>query len=300
MKLKNIMMATTLMAGMMASCAQPKAAETEAQTEKKDICVQLYSVRDLLQQPDSLDGILVKLAGMGYTSVEAANYNDGKFYGRTPEEFKAAVEKAGMTVLSSHVGRELSQEELASGNCEESLKWWDETIAAHKAAGMKYVVMPWMGVPKTLKDMQTYCDYFNEIGRRCQAAGMKFGYHNHNHEFQKVEDKEVMYDYMLQHTDPSLVFFEMDVYWVVRGQSSPVAYFKKYPGRFRLLHIKDELEIGQSGMVGFDAIFRNVKTAGTEGIVVEVERYSMPVIESVEQSIDYLLEAPFVPATYAN
>ena len=248
----------------------------------------------------SLDGILVKLAGMGYTSVEAANYNDGKFYGRTPEEFKAAVEKAGMTVLSSHVGRELSQEELASGNCEESLKWWDETIAAHKAAGMKYVVMPWMGVPKTLKDMQTYCDYFNEIGRRCQAAGMKFGYHNHNHEFQKVEDKEVMYDYMLQHTDPSLVFFEMDVYWVVRGQSSPVAYFKKYPGRFRLLHIKDELEIGQSGMVGFDAIFRNVKTAGTEGIVVEVERYSMPVIESVEQSIDYLLEAPFVPATYAN
>ena len=300
MKLKNIMMATTLMAGMMASCAQPKAAEAEAQTEKKDICVQLYSVRDLLQQPDSLDGILAKLAGMGYTSVEAANYGDGKFYGRMPEEFKAAVEKAGMTVLSSHVGRELSQEELASGNCEESLKWWDETIAAHKAAGMKYVVMPWMGVPKTLKDMQTYCDYFNEIGRRCQAAGMKFGYHNHAHEFQKVEDKEVMYDYMLQHTDPSLVFFEMDVYWVVRGQSSPVAYFKKYPGRFRLLHIKDELEIGQSGMVGFDAIFRNVKTAGTEGIVVEVERYSMPVIESVEQSIDYLLEAPFVPATYAN
>ena len=205
-----------------------------------------------------------------------------------------------MEVLSSHVGRTLSDEELASGNCEESLKWWDQTIAAHKAAGMKYIVMPWMDVPKTLKDMQTYCDYFNEIGRRCQAAGMKFGYHNHAHEFQKIEDKEVMYDYMLQHTDPSLVFFEMDVYWVVRGQAAPVEYFKKYPGRFRLLHIKDEMEIGQSGMVGFDAIFRNAQTAGVEGIVVEVERYSMPVIESVEQSLDYLLEAPFVPASYGK
>ena len=241
-----------------------------------------------------------QLAAMGYTSVEAANYGDGKLYGRTPEEFKALIEKYGMEVLSSHVGRGLSAEELASGNCEESLKWWDQTIAAHKAAGMKYIVMPWMDVPKTLKDMQTYCDYFNEIGRRCQAAGMKFGYHNHAHEFQKIEDKEVMYDYMLQHTDPSLVFFEMDVYWVVRGQAAPVEYFKKYPGRFRLLHIKDEMEIGQSGMVGFDAIFRNAQTAGVEGIVVEVERYSMPVIESVEQSLDYLLEAPFVPASYGK
>ena len=298
MKFKHIMMATSLVAGMMASCAQPSAAGTEGQAEKKEICIQLYSVRDLLSQPDSLEPIVKKLADMGYTSVEAANYGDGKLYGLAPQDFKALIEKYGMTVLSSHVGRTLSDEELASGNCEESLKWWDETIAAHKAAGMKYIVMPWMPVPKTLKDMQTYCDYFNEIGRRCQAAGMKFGYHNHNHEFQKVEDKEVMYDYMLQHTDPALVFFEMDVYWVVRGQSSPVEYFKKYPGRFSLLHIKDELEIGQSGMVGFDAIFRNVKTAGTEGIVVEVERYSMPVLESVEQSIGYLLEVPFVPAQY--
>ena len=73
--------------------------------------------------------------------------------------------------------------------------------------------------------------------------------------------KELMLDYMLQHTNPEYVFFQMDVYWVVRGQNSPVDYFNKYPGRFTMLHIKDHREIGQSGMVGYDAIFKNTDTA---------------------------------------
>lgn len=294
------MMAAAMCVGMVQAACTTQATAGDAGKDKKEVCIQLYSVRDLLSSADSLEPVLKRLAAMGYTSVEAANYGDGKFYGRTPEEFRQLVEQTGMKVLSSHTTRGLTDEELASGNLDEALKWWDQAIADHKAAGMEYIVTPWMSVPKTLKDLQTYCDYYNEIGRRCQAAGLKYGYHNHNHEFTKVEDKEVMYDYMLQHTDPSLVFFEMDVYWVVRGQAAPVEYFKKYPGRFRLLHIKDEMEIGQSGMVGFDAIFRNAPLAGVENIVVEVERYSMPVMESVQQSLDYLLEAPFVPARYGE
>lgn len=237
---------------------------------------------------------------MGYTSIEAANYDNGKFYGKTPEEFKSAVEKAGMTVLSSHCSRGLSGEEVASGDFSESLKWWDQSIAAHKAAGMKYIVNPGIGVPKTMKEMKMYCDYFNEIGKRCQQNGMKFGYHNHAHEFQKVEDKAVMLDYMIENTNPEYVFFQMDVYWIVRGQHSPVDYFNKYPGRFTMLHIKDHRELGQSGMVGFDAIFNNAKTAGVENIVAEIEDYSCPVMESVKKSIDYLLEAPFVKASYSK
>ena len=78
---------------------------------------------------------------------------------------------------------------------------------------MEYIVTPYLSVPKTLKDLQTYCDYYNEVGKRCQAAGLKYGYHNHAHEFQKVEDKELMLDYMLQHTNPEYAFFQMDVYW---------------------------------------------------------------------------------------
>ena len=93
--------------------------------------------------------------------------------------------------------------------------------------------------------LDTYFAYYNEIGKRCKQQGMSFGYHNHAHEFQKVEDK-VMYDYMLEHTNPEYVFFQMDLYWVVRGQNSPVDYFNKYPGRFQIFHVKDHREIGQS------------------------------------------------------
>ncbi|GCB34902.1 sugar phosphate isomerase/epimerase family protein [Bacteroides faecalis] len=275
--------------------ALPQAADAK---KKKDVTIQLYSVRDLIKEGSDFNALLKKLAQMGYSSVEAANYNDGKFYGLTPEDFKKAVEDAGMTVLSSHCSRGLSDQELASGDFTESLKWWDQCIAAHKAAGMKYIVTPWLGVPKTVKDLQTYCNYFNEIGKRCKENGMLYGYHNHAHEFEKVEGKEVMYNYMLENTNPDYVFFQMDVYWVVRGQNSPVDYFKKYPGRFKILHIKDDRELGQSGMVGFDAIFKNAATAGVQNIVAEIERYSCPVEESVKESIDYLLDAPFVKASY--
>lgn len=265
---------------------------------KKDVSIQLYSVRDKLNNGADLNNVLKELAQMGYTSVEAANYNDGKFYGKTPAEFKRAVEGAGMTVLSSHTTKGLSNEELASGDFSESMKWWDKCIADHKAAGMTYIVTPWMDVPKTVKDLATYCKYYNEIGKKCRQNGLKYGYHNHAHEFQKVEDKVVMMDYMLENTNPEDVFFEMDVYWVVRGQNSPVDYFNKYPGRFTVLHIKDHREIGQSGMVGFDAIFKNADKAGVKHIVAEIEKYSCPVEESVKQSLDYLLDAPFVKAAY--
>lgn len=266
---------------------------------KKDISIQLYSVRDKLNSGADLNNVLKELAQMGYTGVEAANYNDGKFYGKTPEEFKRAVEAAGMKVLSSHTTKGLSKEELASGNFSESMKWWDQCIAAHKAAGMTYIVTPWMDVPKTVKDLKTYCNYYNEIGKKCRQNGLKYGYHNHAHEFQKVEDKVVMLDYMLENTNPEDVFFEMDVYWVVRGQNSPVDYFNKYPGRFTVLHLKDHREIGQSGMVGFDAIFKNADKAGVKHIIAEIEKYSCPVEESVKQSLDYLLNAPFVKASYS-
>lgn len=211
MRIKHMMILSALCLSMMATSCSSHSTETAPETTKKEVAIQLYSVRDLVKDGSNLDQILKDLADMGYTSVEAANYNDGKFYGKTPQEFKQMVEKSGMTVLSSHTTHGLSDEELASGDFTEALKWWDQCIAAHKEAGMEYIVTPYLSVPKTLKDLQTYCDYYNEVGKRCQAAGLKYGYHNHAHEFQKVEDKELMLDYMLQHTNPEYVFFQMDV-----------------------------------------------------------------------------------------
>ena len=107
-----------------------------------------------------------------------------------------------------------------------------------------------------------------------------------------------MIDYMIEHTDPEAVLFEMDVYWAMMAQASPVDYFNKYPGRFKLLHIKDRREIGQSGMVGFDAIFNNTDKAGTETYYVEIEEYTDNALKSARESADYLKKAPFVKASY--
>ena len=276
----------------------------EAAPVRKDMCIQMYSARSIIGDPADgktpYEEVLKEMAAMGYTAVEAASYGNGKIYGDAPEVFRQKVEAAGMKVLSAHVGRGLSEAELESGDLTEALAWWDEAIAVHKAAGMDYIVTPWIGLQKSLKDLKTYCDYLNAVGRKCAEAGIKYGYHNHDYEFKKIEDV-VMFDYMLQNTDPEYVFYEMDVYWAVIGKASPVFYFKQYPGRFKLLHIKDETEIGQSGMVGFDAIFNNAAVAGMEHFVVEIERYGYEDIrKSFKESADYLLEAPFVKASYCK
>ena len=282
--------------------------QSYAQTNptKKDIGVQLYSVRSMMgsDSPSNENNadyinVLKKLANMGYTGVETANYKDGKFYNTSPSVFKKNVERAGMKVVSSHASKPLSKEELESGDFSASLKWWESCIAAHKEAGMKYIVTPWLAVPKTIKELDTEVKYLNEVGKLCRKAGIKYGYHNHAHEFEKVEG-QVMLDYMLSHTDPENVFFEMDVYWTVIGKASPVDYFKKYPGRFTALHIKDHREIGQSGMVGFDAIFANTDVAGVKYIFVELEEVTHDLETGLKQSIDYLLKAPFVKKSYSN
>ena len=268
----------------------------------KEIGVQLYSIRDVIGNPEAYarnhEEAFKALAQMGYTSVEAACYSDGKLYGVDPEQYKADLEAAGLKSLSTHIGRNLSDEELASGDFTESMKWWDQAIAAHKAAGCKYVVCPSFAVPQTLAGLKTYCDYFNAIGAKCKENGMLFGYHNHSHEFNKVEDK-VIYDFMLENTNPESVFFEMDVYWAVMGHAAPVEYFKKYPGRFTMLHIKDYRELGESGMVGFDAIFNNAGLAGMKDFIVEIEAFTKSDWkESMKACADYLLKSDFVKATY--
>jgi len=300
-------------------CTQQKAVNEVKEVKQKNIGLQLYSLRDTIgKNSENIDDMISKVGQMGYKYVEAANYNDGKFYGLTPEDFKAKLAAAGMFALSSHTGHPLDSV-ISKTNWNEVWAWWDKCIADHKAAGMKFIVNPWMQAPKTLADLQAYCDYYNKVGEKCAAAGIQFGYHNHNFEFLKKyplgtktavtlpdgkviqkDDEISMYDYMIAHTDPAKVFFEMDVYWVMMGQRSPVELFKKNPGRFLVLHIKDEKELGESGMVGFDAIFNNIATAGTKYLIVEVERYDLPPIESVQKSLDYLNNSCFVKDDYSK
>jgi sugar phosphate isomerase/epimerase len=154
------------------------------------------------------------------------------------------------------------------------------------------------------------CEVFNKAGEIAKAAGIKWGYHNHSGEFRRVvkeEDKnkqrnpwmpvgDIIYDLLLEGTDPSLVFFEMDVYWTVMGQNDPLEYFEKYAGRFPILHIKDRSILGKSGMMNFENIFNKAYEIGLDEFYVELEniRENITQFEGVKQCFDYLNNAPFV------
>ena len=292
----TLMVVSTL---LFLSCGQSKQDNNKADEAKvsKDLYIQLYSVRDDIKS--DFKGTITKVAEAGYKGVEAADYNNGKFYGLTPEEFKSEIEAVGMEVLSSHTGRPL-EGIIENTNWDEVWAWWDAAIDAHKRAGMKFIVTPWMPTPTSLEELSQYCDYYNQIGEKCNAAGIKFGYHNHNFEYKEIED-QIMYDYMLENTDPDKVFFQMDVYWTKQGGYDPVEYFNNYPNRFKLLHIKDEKELGGSDSVmDFDNLFKNIDQSGVEYLIVEVEHYNFEPFESIKMSIDYLLNNENVEAKYSK
>lgn len=256
---------------------------------KKSIGLQLYSVREDMQK-DPVKTIEA-VGKMGYTFVEAAGYNDGKFYGMQPAEFKSLVEKNKMTFLSSHTGIPLP--DSASWNT--AMEWWDRCIAAHAEAGVRYIVQPFMDSIgyASLEGLSRYCDYFNIVGKKCNEHGIKFGFHNHIKEFDEIEGQTI-YDFMLQHTDSSLVFFQVDLLWIYEGGKNVIDYFNRYPGRFALWHVKDEKELGESGKIDFKPIFENATIAGLEYPVVEQEEFTTTPLEGVKKSLEFLLKADYV------
>ena len=262
------------------SCTPPKPA--------KVIGLQLWSVKDDMK--NDAKGTIEKVGAMGYQFVEAAGYGDGKFYGIEPAEFKALAEANKLSFLASHTGQGLPD----SVKWAETMAWWDTCVAAHKAAGVTYIVQPWMGQEayRSLDTLKMYCDYFNAVGEKCNAAGIRFGYHNHDGEFKDVEGQTI-YDFMLKNTDPAKVMFEMDLFWITKGGKNPVDYFNAYPGRFELWHVKDQAEVG-AGPMDFKPIFENAATSGVKKFIVEVEEYNFTPIESVQKSLEFLQNAEFV------
>ncbi len=258
--------------------------------KEKMIGLQLWSVRNDMKKDAAKT--LEAVGKMGYKFVETAGYTDGKIYGLNPVDFKNLCEKNGLQFLGAHTGQNIPTDE----NWDKTMAWWDVCIAAHKAAGAKWIVQPWMSDVgyKSLDGLKQACKYFNAVGEKCNAAGIRFGYHNHSKEFTTELDGKPVYDWMLELTDPEKVMFEMDLYWIIEGGKKPCDYFEKYPGRFELWHIKDKTEVGASGKIDFAAIFAQRKKAGTKYGIVEVEEYNFTPLESCKKSLDFLLAADYV------
>ncbi len=259
---------------------------TKIKLDAKDdfIGLQLYSVRDDMKKDPV--GTIEKVGEMGYKFVETAGYDDGKFYGMSPTEFKKLCEDNGLQFLGSHAGQNLPSKE----KWDETMAWWDAAIEAHAEADVKWIVQPGMSEEgyESLDGLKKYVEYFNAVGEKCKAKGIEFGYHNHDKEFTTEFEGKPLYDHMVELSDPDKMMFQLDLYWINHGGKDALEYFKKYPGRFKLWHIKDKTELGESGNMDFNKIFKHKNESGLQYGIVEVEEYNFTPLESVKKSLEYM------------
>ena len=248
----------------------------------KRIGIQLYSVRNEMLA-DAV-GTLRQLAKIGYKELESARSEKGNYYGLQPKEIKKIVSDLGMTLRSGHVHVD---------------KDWQRSIDSAAEAGQDYLVCSSLPSKRqTVDNYKSVAETFSKAREDCKKSNIIFGYHNHEYEFEK-ENGQVLYDVLLNNTDPNLVTWELDLGWVVASGNDPLAYFNKYPGRFPLWHLKDmdvakqrSTEFGK-GQIKVLEILKNAKLSGVKHIFVEQEEYASTALESMKYDFDYLQKLDF-------
>ena len=269
------------------------------QHRAENIGVQLYTVRDAMQQ--DMDGTLAKVAAIGYKEVELAGFtmDGGKilYFTHSPEDLKASLDRHGLTAISTHVNyASLSPENFP------------KVIEVSKMLGHRYIVNPWIEdeIRKQPDGWKQAAATFNRAGEMSKKSGIQFAYHNHWFEWFPVNGK-LPYDILLKETDPNLVKMEMDLCWITIAGQDPVKYFNLYPGRFPLVHVKDMkklpkvtgsgnqdfgdslddmTEVG-SGVIDWKRIFAHADKAGIKYYIVEHDKPKAP-FDSIKTSYQYM------------
>lgn len=220
-----------------------------AKGKKKDtiLGLQLYSVRDDMKK-DPL-GTLKKLSAMGYRNVEHANYVNRRFYGYAPKEFKKVLDDLGLKMPSGHTVLTAKHWDAAKNDFTDE---WKHTVDDAAILKQKYVISPWMdeNLRKDYDGLLRFLDIFNKSGELCRKSGMKFGYHNHDFEFQDSLNGKLLYYIILDNTDPQLVLHQMDIGNMYGSGGRALDIVNKYPGRFESLHVKDEIKTEGQGEMG--------------------------------------------------
>lgn len=264
---------------------------------KKLVGVQLYSIReDMRKDPQ---GTLNALAEMGYKYVEHANYIGRKFYGWEAKEFKKRLDDLGMKMPSGHtVMGKLHWDDAKN----DFTDLWKYTVEDAAVMGQELVISPSidMGIRKDKNLLLKYMDIFNKSGELCQKSGMRFGYHNHDFEFSEKLEGELLYDIMLNNTDPTLVAQQLDIGNMINGGGVPAEVMKKFPGRFVSMHVKDEVPssaghekfestvLGKgSGQIDVRALVKlGDKEGGTKHFIIEQEAYQgLQPLDCMKQNI---------------
>src|SRR5258708_1427496 len=246
--------------------------------------IQLYSVREAMGKDPK--GSLKKLSDMGYLHVEHANYVNRKFYGFTAKEFKKLLGDLALQMPSGHTVMTAHDWDTTANDFTDK---WKYTIEDAAEVGQRYVISPWLdeSLRHDQDGLKRFMDQFNKCGELCKKSGMKFGYHNQNFEFSTMVGDNNLYDYILKNTDPELVAQQMDVGNMLGAGGIAMDLLKKYPGRFELMHVKDEIKsttgggmdgydstvLGQGVMPVKDIVKEARKIGGTSQFIIEQESY---------------------------
>jgi sugar phosphate isomerase/epimerase len=244
--------------------------------------LQLYSIRDDMKK-DPL-GSLKQLAAMGYKHVEHANYVDRKFYGYSPKEFKKVLDDLGMKMPSGHTVLGPKHWDTTK---KDFTDLWKYTVEDAAVLGQQFVISPSLDKEyrETADHLKRFMDVFNQSGELCKKSGMKFGYHNHAFEFSEKLDGKVVYDIILENTDPDLVIQQLDIGNLYNGGAKAIDIANKFPGRFQSMHVKDEVlsksgdEKYESAVLGTgivnvkEVIDIGRKSGGTIHFIIEQESY---------------------------
>ena len=277
--------------------AMSAAAVTGIRLEAKKIDrlgMQLYTVRTDMEK--DFDGTLAKVAAIGYKEVEFAGY-----FKRTPAQVREALKKAGLAAPATHVDYpSLAADKLPA------------VLESAKAIGHQYLVNPWIdeSLRKEPDIWKRVAETFNRAGETSRKAGIQFAYHNHHFEFAPVDGK-LPYELLLEQCDPKLVQMELDLCWMTAAGKDPLEYFKRYPGRFPLVHVKglakkpeaggaapiqsimgDLTDVGTNDVVDWKRIFARSGQAGIKHYFVEHDVPKDP-YASLKASYDYVKSLDF-------
>jgi sugar phosphate isomerase/epimerase len=246
------------------------------------IGLELYTVRD--QMKVSVERTLSQVAQIGYKEVEFAN----NYFGRPPRAIKQLLDDNGLSSPAAHIDIKALRgpwNRTLSDAAEVEHKWLVIASAADSDIG-------------TVDALKRTADLIHKAAEDAKFYKIKIGYHNHDAEFRVVGGKPI-YDHLLEMTKPQELDFEMDLYWITKGGGDPLAYWKKWPGRFPLVHVKDAGQLPEQAMadvgkgtIKWGDLFAHRKEAGIKHYFVERDDAPDP-IASIKVSYEYLKALQF-------
>ncbi|HEY3476483.1 MAG TPA: sugar phosphate isomerase/epimerase [Anaerolineales bacterium] len=256
--------------------------------------VQLYTLRSEMEK--NLEETLSRVAAIGYQEVEFAGY-----FERSPSEIRHLLDQHGLSAPSVHVDYKSIEANL------------DRVVEAAQIIRHRYIVNSMID-PNLISNPDGWkqaAELFNRAGEFTRKAGIQFAYHNHFFEFLPLNGK-LPYDILLESCDPEFLKMEMDFCWMAAVKQDPFPYFRRYPGRFPLVHLKQlknipargpedradfgfferampELSDVGEGVIDWKSVLSQSMQAGVQHFFVEHDAPQSP-FGSIQASYAYLQE----------